>query len=212
MSVQSLIEKTSGRQHTADTACALETETAAASQPEKAEASHQSTRYVCYFPLIQESEARLWRASVQNPLSRSSPIAGPCLKPCPEPPPASQTLSKSGCRSRRKSPFEVFSYWQTRDSVNGAFCRAGNRSARKRYASANPEGLTSRSPVSGSKSTPWRSNANLKPRFSRSGSRMDRGGRRSRASTAARRAEAGIALRRREEEHFLPRGEDPLSE
>src|SRR5262245_59845550 len=33
-----------------------------------------------------------------------SPNAGPCLNPWPEPPPASQTLSKSGWRSIRKSP------------------------------------------------------------------------------------------------------------
>src|SRR2546430_4905689 len=39
-----------------------------------------------------------------------SPIAGPCLNPCPEPPPASHTFSISGCRSIKKSPFEVFSY------------------------------------------------------------------------------------------------------
>src|SRR5437899_9407667 len=43
-----------------------------------------------------------------------SPTAGPCLNPCPDPPPAYHTFSISGCRSIRKSPFEVFSYWQTR--------------------------------------------------------------------------------------------------
>jgi hypothetical protein len=31
-----------------------------------------------------------------------SPITGPCLKPCPEPPPTSQTFSASGCRSKMK--------------------------------------------------------------------------------------------------------------
>ena len=34
-----------------------------------------------------------------------SPIAGPCLNPCPEPPPANHTLFISGCRSIKKSPF-----------------------------------------------------------------------------------------------------------
>jgi hypothetical protein len=32
-----------------------------------------------------------------------------------EPLPTSQTLASSGCRSIRKSPFDVFSYWQTSD-------------------------------------------------------------------------------------------------
>src|ERR1700674_5263064 len=43
-----------------------------------------------------------------------SPKAGPCLNPCPEPPPTNQTFSIPGCWSIRKSPFEVFSYWHTR--------------------------------------------------------------------------------------------------
>ena len=58
-----------------------------------------------------------------------SPTAGPCLNPCPEPPPTNQTFSAPGCRSIRKSPLEVFSYWQTRVSTIGASRSAGNRRA-----------------------------------------------------------------------------------
>src|ERR1700730_6702006 len=58
-----------------------------------------------------------------------SPNAGPCLKPCPEPPPANHTLFTCGCRSIKKSPFEVFSYWHTRVSTIGEFARAGKRFA-----------------------------------------------------------------------------------
>src|SRR5262249_7209198 len=61
---------------------------------------------------------------------RYSPIAGPCLKPWPDPPPASQTLSNPGWRSIRKSPFHVFSYWQTRVSTTGAPAKSGTCSFR----------------------------------------------------------------------------------
>src|SRR2546429_3449474 len=39
------------------------------------------------------------------------------------------TFSISGCRSIRKSPLEVFSYWQTRVSTMGASPSEGNRRA-----------------------------------------------------------------------------------
>src|SRR5262249_17397920 len=66
--------------------------------------------------------------------------AGPCLKPWPEPPPTSQTFSNSGWRSMRKSPFEVFSYWQTRLSTSGAWASAGKRRTRKSREAAIPAG------------------------------------------------------------------------
>src|SRR6185295_2697216 len=36
-------------------------------------------------------------------------------------------FSQRGWRSMRKSPFELFSYWQTRASTIGRSARAGNR-------------------------------------------------------------------------------------
>ena len=57
-------------------------------------------------------------------------MTGPCLKPCPEPPPTIQTLSRSGWRSRMNSVSGVVSYWQTRVSTTGALARAGKRRAR----------------------------------------------------------------------------------
>ena len=41
------------------------------------------------------------------------------MKPWPDPPPTNQTLSWPGRRSIRKSPFELFSYWQTRAWISG---------------------------------------------------------------------------------------------
>jgi len=41
------------------------------------------------------------RQAVLRP-SRYSPIRGPCLKPCPEPPPAIQAFSQCGWRPMRK--------------------------------------------------------------------------------------------------------------
>src|SRR6266581_2463877 len=98
-----------------------------------------------------------------------SPTAGPCLKPWPEPPPTSHTSFRSGWRSIRKSPFDVFSYWQTRVSRRGAVARAGKRLARNARMRSTLSALTTRSPASGSKGGPWRSGATLKPRLSRSG-------------------------------------------
>src|SRR5258708_13284473 len=56
-----------------------------------------------------------------------SPTAGPCLNPCPDPPPTNHTLLNSGCRSIKKSPFELFSYWHTPVSVIGPPSSPGNR-------------------------------------------------------------------------------------
>jgi hypothetical protein len=64
------------------------------------------------------------------------PTAGPCLKPCPDPAPTSTTFSNSGWRSISRSPFELFSYWQTRVSTSGA-ASAGKRLAVARI-SAQP--------------------------------------------------------------------------
>src|ERR1700688_5256736 len=98
-----------------------------------------------------------------------SPNAGPCLNPCPEPPPANQTLFASGCRSIKKSPFEVFSYWHTRVSTMGAFARAGKRFATYSRTCSTDAAETTRDCVSGSTRSPWLSKALLKPRDSRSG-------------------------------------------
>ena len=69
----------------------------------------------------------------------------------------------------RKSPFEVFSYWQTRLSTSGAWASAGKRRTRKSREAARPAGVTWRSSASGSMGGPCASNASLKPRASRSG-------------------------------------------
>src|SRR6516225_7363532 len=124
---------------------------------------------LCSVPLLSnENRASLVPSPSTSPAT-CPPSAGPCLNPCPDPPPTSHTFSNSGCRSIRKSPLEVFSYWQTRVSTTGASFRAGKRWARKSRTAASPSGVVTREPVSGSKGGPWLSRAALKPRPSRSG-------------------------------------------
>ena len=81
---------------------------------------------VLHYVFCGQRKSRLALRHCPVGVARYSPIAGPCLKPWPEPPPTNQTLLISGCRSIRKSPFEVFSYWQTRVSTIGASRSAGN--------------------------------------------------------------------------------------
>ena len=61
--------------------------------------------------------------------AKCSPITGPSLNPCPDPPPAIHTFCAAGCRSMIRWPSGLFSYWQTRDSSKGAARSAGNRRA-----------------------------------------------------------------------------------
>src|ERR1035438_9740549 len=63
----------------------------------------------------------------QIPPATISPNAGPCLNPCPDPPPTIHTVALSGCRSTMKLWSVVFSYWQTRLSSNGAPFIPGKR-------------------------------------------------------------------------------------
>src|ERR1051325_8291167 len=83
-----------------------------------------------------------------------SPTAGPCLNPCPDPPPTSQTFSNPGCLSIKKSPLDVFSYWQTRVSVTGASASSGTRWPMYSRTASNPDVVTTRCPLSGSNSGP----------------------------------------------------------
>src|SRR6202795_623087 len=83
-----------------------------------------------------------------------SPNAGPCLNPCPEPPPANHTLLNAGCRSIKKSPLEVFSYWQTRVSTIGAEASAGNLYASNGRIASTSSCVTIRDCVSGSTASP----------------------------------------------------------
>ena len=102
--------------------------------------------------------ARFWTVSLVDRRNRSwvtssfvtrsatySPTAGPCLKPWPDPPPAIQTLSKPGWRSMTKSPFEVFSYWQTGSPRRARPSGRGNAGPR-RPAPWEPPRSTRRSP------------------------------------------------------------------
>ena len=93
-----------------------------------------------------------------------SPTTGPCLNPCPDPPPSSHTFSAAGCRSTMKWLSGVCSYWQTRVSTSGASFMAGKRSARYSRMALRPSGFTTRSPLVGSKVGPRVSSAILKPR------------------------------------------------
>ena len=80
-----------------------------------------------------------------------SPIAGPILKPCPDPPPAIHTLATPGWRSMMKCESVDVSYWQTSEPSSGAAASAGNRCVEKR---ARPPrcrpGVASRVPSVGS--------------------------------------------------------------
>src|SRR5579885_546046 len=96
---------------------------------QKSYSPRQYTARCCFAALVASEK----RASAAMPSSSRpatySPTAGPCLKPCPEPPPTSHTFSNCGCRSIRKSPLDVFSYWHTRVSTTGASRNAGKRRA-----------------------------------------------------------------------------------
>src|ERR1051325_11332476 len=76
---------------------------------------------------------RAWNGSGSRLLSRQSATysasAGPCLKPCPEPPPTSHQSLRSGCRATTKWASGVRSYWQTRAPTRGASASAGKRRA-----------------------------------------------------------------------------------
>src|SRR6267378_4890716 len=113
----------------------------------------QDSQYTARFWMV-SFVANENRASAAVPSSSwpatYSPIAGPCLNPCPEPPPANHTFSISGCRSIKKSPFDVFSYWQTRVSTIGASFSAGNRHATYCRISSIALAETVRDCVSGS--------------------------------------------------------------
>jgi hypothetical protein len=59
----------------------------------------------------QSPSVSAYSGSTSEPITRpaaSSPMAGPCLNPCPEPPPAIQAFSSAGCRSTRRCPSGVF--------------------------------------------------------------------------------------------------------
>src|SRR6516164_5523184 len=84
-------------------------------------------------------------SSITSPAT-ISPSAGPCLNPCPEPPPTSQTPSCRGCRSTTKSPSAVCSYWHTLPLISGAPFIPGNRNSTYSRASRNRSSLTTRSP------------------------------------------------------------------
>ncbi len=118
-----------------------------------------------------QRETRLLDAHTRNPLGHIiAPTASArCLNPCPDPPPTNQTFSISGCRSIKKSPFDVFSYWQTRVSMTGAFARAGKRFARNLRIVASSSVVVNRSSLSGSISGPCSSRPALNPRPSISG-------------------------------------------
>ena len=89
----------------------------------------QYTARRCSIPLLASTKRGSAAPSPNSAAATYSPSAGPCLNPCPDPPPANHTLSICGWRSIRKSPLEVFSYWHTRVSTIGA-----SRSAGKRFA------------------------------------------------------------------------------
>jgi len=89
--------------------------------------SLRNTARFCVLALLASENRGLGLKAVQDPSGHVFSTAGPCLKPWPEPPPTNQTFSIPGCRSIRKSPLEVFSYWQTRVSTIGASFKAGNR-------------------------------------------------------------------------------------
>src|SRR5258708_34717440 len=90
-------------------------------------ACFQNTARFCVLALVaSENRGSGSVRSGSRPL-QYSPSPGPWLNPCPEPPPTNQTFSIPGCWSIRKSPLEVFSYWQTRVSKIGESFKAGNR-------------------------------------------------------------------------------------
>src|SRR5919108_558526 len=60
--------------------------------------------------------------------ARRSAIAGPCLNPCPEPPPTNHTPSCSGWRAAMKCESGDRSYRHVRAATIGASSSAGNRS------------------------------------------------------------------------------------
>src|SRR6266850_5902967 len=115
-----------------------------------------------------ENRGSGWVRSRSRPVTYS-PTAGPCLNPCPDPPPANQTFSIPGCRSIRKSPLEVFSYWQTRVSTIGESLKTGNRSATYARTLSLATGETILDSVSGSTRSPCPSYAIFNPRLSMSG-------------------------------------------
>ena len=98
-----------------------------------------------------------------NTFSRS-PIAGPILKPWPDPPPAIQTFPAAGCRSMMKCASGVASYWQTSPPTKGAWAKAGKRRARNARTDAMPSAATARSPEVGSNIGPGVSSATLNAR------------------------------------------------
>src|SRR2546430_128709 len=69
----------------------------------------------------------------------------------------------------RKSPFEVFSYWQTRLSTSGAWASAGKRRARKSRAAARPAGGPRRRGAAGVVGGPGGADPPLEPPAPRSG-------------------------------------------
>src|SRR6476469_230832 len=90
----------------------------------------QNTFRCCTFSLLASANLGSTTPFPETNDTTWAPTAGPCLNPCPEPPPTSHTFSNSGWRSSKKSPFEVFSYWQTLDSIKGASKSSGKRRAR----------------------------------------------------------------------------------
>src|SRR5579885_3302927 len=121
-----------------------------ANQQAEAKRECQNTARCCFVALLASEK----RGSAVMPSSSRpatySPTAGPCLKPWPEPPPTSHTFSNSGCRSIRKSPLDVFSYWHTRVSTTGALRNAGKRRATYLRVISVILGVTMRGCVSGS--------------------------------------------------------------
>ena len=101
----------------------------------------------------------------QEPIPATiSPSAGPCLNPCPDPPPSSQTFSCAGWRSMMKLLSGLFSYWQTRDS-RAAEHPSKQESGRRcnRGSILRPSGLTVLSPEVGSNSGPRRIVCDFEP-------------------------------------------------
>ena len=161
-----------------------------------------------------EAEARLGlRPPPETSAAARRPTSGPCLKPWPDPPPTSTTLGIAGWRSIRKSPFELFSYWQTRRSVSGAPFSSGKRRSRKAMTSSSAARVGSRDWVSGSTATPCLSWANLTPRGLEVGKAVIHV-----AVVEVGPAghgvgqEAAVALGRGEVEDLLPGGEDAAAE
>src|SRR5260370_27561059 len=87
----------------------------------------QNTARFCVLALVASENRGSGSVRARTRPVTYSPSAGPCLNPCPEPPPTNQTFSIPGCWSIRKSPLEVFSYWQTRVSKIGESFKAANR-------------------------------------------------------------------------------------